>query len=147
MRLPSARVVLRPLVYLWAFPTTLLGLLLAGLSLASRGRVARVAGTIEVHGGWASHLLERLMPRGADALTLGHVVVGQDAGSLERQREHERVHVRQCERWGPLFVPAYACASLWAWARGGDPYLDNPFEREVSEHAGPPRRPDSSRAL
>jgi hypothetical protein len=138
MRLPPAGVLLRPLAYLWASPNTLLGLLLAGLSLVSRGRVARVAGTIEVHGGWGSHLLERLMPMGgADALALGHVVIGQTAGSLERQREHELVHVRQCERWGPLFVPAYACASLWAWARGGDPYLDNPFEREASEPTRP----------
>jgi hypothetical protein len=138
MRLPPAGVLLRPLVYLWAFPTTLLGLLLVGLSLVSRGRVARIAGAIEVHGGWGSRLLERLMPLGgADALTLGHVVVGQSAESLECHREHERVHVRQCERWGPLFVPAYACASLWAWAHGGDPYLDNPFEREASEQTRP----------
>jgi hypothetical protein len=141
MRLPPAGILLRPLVYLWASPTTLLGLLLAGLSLASRGRVARVAGTIEVYGGWGSRLLERLMPLGgADALTLGHVVLGQCAGSLERHREHESVHVRQCERWGPLFVPAYACASLWAWARGGDPYLDNPFEREAAERVLAGRR-------
>jgi hypothetical protein len=49
---------------------------------------------------------------GADALALGHVVIGQTAGSLERQREYGPVHERQCERGGPLFVPAYACASL-----------------------------------
>jgi hypothetical protein len=74
---------------------------------------------------------------GADALALGHVVIGQTAGSLERQREHELVHRRQCERWGPLFVPAHACAGLWAWARGRDPYLDNPFEREAAEPTRP----------
>jgi hypothetical protein len=138
MRRPAVRILLRPLVYLWAFPNTLLGLLLAGISLASHGRVARVAGTIEVHGGWASRLLERLMPPGGvDALALSHVVLGQSAASLERHREHERVHVRQYERWGPLFLPAYACASLWVWARGRDSYLDNPFEREASERSRP----------
>ena len=131
----SSRIALRALAYVWASPTTMLGLLLVGLALAGRGRVARVAGVIEAHGGWVRRLLESVVPLrgGADALTLGHVVVGRTAESLERYRAHERVHVRQCERWGPLFVPAYACASLWAWARGGDPYRDNPFEREASE--------------
>jgi len=141
MRPSLAGILLRPLVYVWASPMTLLGLLLAGLSLVSRGRVARVAGTIEVYGGWECRLLERLMPSGgADALALGHVVVGQSAESLERQRGHDRIHVRQCERWGPLFVPAYACASLWVWARGGHPYLDNPFEREAARLAGPTKK-------
>ena len=38
-------------------------------------------------------------------------------------RAHERVHVRQCETWGPLFVPAYLTASLWAVWRGRNFYL------------------------
>ena len=123
---------LRPLVYVWAFPTTLLGLLLAGLAAAGRGRVARAGGVIEAYGGAVSPLLERLMPGGgADAVALGHVIIARNAASLERHRRHERVHVHQCERWGPLFLPAYGCASLWAWLRGRDPYLDNPFEREA----------------
>ena len=141
MRPPAWRTLLRPLVYLWAAPTTLLGLLLVGLALLSRGRVARAGGTIEVHGGWSSHLLQRLMPHGgADAIALGHVVVGQTRASLDRQREHELVHVRQSERWGPLFIPAYLCASLWAWTHGGDPYLDNVFEREASGRSRRPAR-------
>lgn len=41
---------------------------------------------------------------------------------------HELVHVRQFERWGPLFVPAYAIASIVARARGGRAYADNRFE-------------------
>ena len=45
------------------------------------------------------------------------------------------VHVRQCERWGPLFLPAYGVASLVAWARGKRPYLDNRFEREAYDAA------------
>lgn len=114
MPIAFARVALRPLLYAWAFPTTLIGLLVVALALATRGRAARVAGTIEAHGGWASWLLERAVPGkgGADALTLGHVIVGQSAESLRRNREHERVHVRQYERWGPFFVPAYLCAGL-----------------------------------
>jgi hypothetical protein len=50
---------------------------------------------------------------------------------LDETRAHERVHVAQCERWGPLFVPAYLAAGAWAWARGRHPYFDNPFEREA----------------
>jgi hypothetical protein len=128
--IPTPR--LRPLHYLWASPTTLLGLALAGLALAGRGRAARVGGVLEAHGGLAVPLLERLMPGGgAVAIALGHVIVARDAASLEQHRAHERVHVRQAERWGPLFVPAYLAAGLWAWLRGGHPYRDNRFEREA----------------
>jgi len=69
------------------------------------------------------------LPGGASAMTLGHVVLGRDAAALERTRAHERVHVAQYERWGPLFIPAYLLVSAWLLARGRDPYADNPFER------------------
>ncbi len=123
--------------YFWASPNTVLGLLLVALALASRGRAARVAGTIEAHGGCLSGLLARWLPPrgGVDALALGHVILGDSAASLERNRAHERAHVRQCERWGPLFIPAYLCASLWAWTRGRDAYLDNRFERDAMARA------------
>ena len=68
------------------------------------------------------------MPGGAAALTLGHIVIAESQASLESTRVHERVHVRQCEAWGPLFVPAYLAASLWAVLRGGNFYFDNRFE-------------------
>jgi len=127
----SVRLLLRPLAWLWALPTTLLGLPFVAGSLASGGRARWIAGALEVHGGVITFLLRRssVLPGGVDALTLGHVVAGRSAASLARWRDHERVHVRQCECWGPLFVPAYLCASLVAWTRGADPYLDNRFER------------------
>ena len=53
--------------------------------------------------------------------------------ALAWSRTHERVHVAQYERWGPFFLPAYVAASLWAFARGGDFYLDNVFERAARE--------------
>ena len=48
-----------------------------------------------------------------------------------RARDHEHVHVRQYERWGPFMLPAYFLSSFLAWRRGGDYYLDNRFEREA----------------
>jgi len=119
--------------YLWASPVTVLGLLFAVLAWVTRGRVACVRGVIEAHGGLVTWLLERAVPLagGAEALALGHVILGRSAASFERWREHERVHVRQYERWGVVLLPAYAVASLWMWLRGRDAYRDNPFEREA----------------
>jgi hypothetical protein len=124
----------RLLAYGWAFPTTCLGLLFVPLSLGGRGRVQVVCGVMEIHGPWIAWLLKRAAPiaGGVSAMTLGHVVIARDQRCLDSSRQHERVHVRQCERWGPLFIPAYLIAGLLARVRGGDPYFDNPFEREAS---------------
>ena len=124
--------------YLWAGPNTLLGLLLALIARLTGGHAKLVDGVVEASGGALRPLL-RLMPttgslrhpRGAAALTLGHVVLAVDQAALDRTRNHERVHVHQYERWGPLFLPAYLAASFVAWWRGHDPYRDNRFEREA----------------
>lgn len=72
-----------------------------------------------------------LLAGGVSALTLGHVVVARDDRALETTRPHERVHVRQYETWGPLFVPAYLAASLAAVMRGRHFYFGNRFEIEA----------------
>lgn len=127
-----SRFLFRWLALVWALPTTSVGLLLLVIAVSTRGRAARVGGVIEVHGGLVGWGLERLpFPRGVAAVTLGHVVLGTSPAALIRSRNHERVHVVQCERWGPLFLPAYAAASLWAWLHGEHPYRDNGFEREA----------------
>jgi hypothetical protein len=127
----------RVLVYLWAFPTTLLGLMFLPLALVSRGGVQVVDGVLEIHGGFVDFFLRRctFLPGGASAMTLGHVVLGRDPLLLDLTRPHERVHVRQCERWGVFFLPAYGVASLVALLRGGNMYRDNAFEREAYESA------------
>ena len=124
---------IRPLIYLWTFPTTFVGLLFIPPALLGGGELRRVQGVLEIHGKWIAWLLKRCVPipGGAAAMTLGHVVIGCDRDCLDRTREHERVHVRQAERWGPAFIPAYLLASLIAWRRGLDPYRDNLFEREA----------------
>lgn len=119
--------------YVWASPNTLLGLAFALLAVCSGGRMRVVRGCVETHGGFVSWFLRHGVPirGGALALTLGHVVLGLDAHALHISREHERVHVRQYERWGPAFLPAYAIASLVAYFRGQPPYRGNRFEREA----------------
>ncbi|MBC7784308.1 MAG: hypothetical protein H7144_10760 [Burkholderiales bacterium] len=121
--------------YLWALPNTLLGLVPVLIVQLQGGHVRRVEGVIEVAGGVVTLLLTAL-PIKPLAMTLGHVVWAIDEPALVRTREHERVHVRQYERWGPLFLPAYLLASLAMKLRGRDAYRDNPFEREAYNKAG-----------
>ena len=122
----------RFLRYLWAGPTTLIGIVLTLIALR-RGHVAIVDGVIEAHSPLLGRALTSLIPlaRGVDAITLGHVVIGRDARALEVTRAHERVHVRQYELWGPLFLPAYFVAGACALAMGRHPYFDNRFERQA----------------
>ena len=115
---------------IWAAPTTVLGLLLVAVG-AWCLRLRIVDGVIEAHGPALAWLLTRGTPIRASALTLGHVVVGRDARALDATRAHERVHVRQCEIWGPLFVPAYLIASIVAVLRGRNFYFGNAFEVEA----------------
>ena len=61
------------------------------------------------------------------AITFGHVVLCVDEID-EATFEHELVHVRQYETWGPFFVPAYLVASASARRGGGNAYRDNRFE-------------------
>jgi hypothetical protein len=84
--------------YLWASPATAIGLVLAFASLR-RGHVAIVDGVIEAHGPFPRRALASCMPlaRGADAMTLGHVVIARDARAPELTRAHERAHVRRYE--------------------------------------------------
>ncbi|MFZ5831211.1 MAG: hypothetical protein ACOY3P_14060 [Planctomycetota bacterium] len=129
---------MRLLFYLWASPATLLGLLPLPLVWLQGGKVHLVRGVIEIQGGIVTWLLGRRFPwiAGCAAMTLGHVVWGRDQLCLDGSREHEHVHVRQYERWGPFFLPAYLLASVWVAIRGRHPYFDNPFEREAYEKAG-----------
>ena len=111
---------------------TLLGLGIALLAMVGKAKFQVLDGVLEVHGALPKLLLRALPLRGGvAAMTLGHVVVGQDSACLVRTREHERVHVRQCERWGPFFIPAYVVASVWVVLQGGHAYRDNWFERQA----------------
>jgi hypothetical protein len=118
----------RLLAYFWSLPTTLIGLTLAMLLLATGAKARWVPPAVEVHGGVLGHLARRCR---ISAMTLGHVILGASATELDRFRAHEHVHVGQCERWGPFFIPAYLLSSLWQLVKGRRLYRDNAFEKEA----------------
>ncbi len=117
--------------YAWPAPWTALGLLLALPAVALGARGAWRDGVLELTGGRRAQAAAKGWAGGFVALTLGHVVLAVSPPVLERLRVHERCHVHQYERWGPLFVPAYLIAGAWAWARGQGAYAGNPFERQA----------------
>ena len=89
---------------------------------------------VELWGGFATWLLAS-RPFRAEAMTLGHVILGRNRRCLDRCRAHELAHVRQVERWGPFFLPAYLAASLWAHLSGRHYYRDNWFEVDAYRQA------------
>ena len=114
----------------WASPTSVIALAVALLGVPFGTKFQMRQGAIEAHGGLISKLLAAT-PVSAAAMTLGHVIWGRCPASLDLCRDHEHVHVRQYERWGPLFVPMYLTFSATMWLRGKHPYYDNPFEKEA----------------
>ena len=118
--------------YAWASPASVVGLLLALLASGRGATIAVVDGVLEV----AGTRLARWLAHSAyfarfDAITLGHVVVGASPAALAHCRAHERVHVRQYERYGVLFFPLYVGSSALQWLCGRRPYWDNHFERQA----------------
>lgn len=128
------------LTRLWALPCSLVGSLLALAVVALGGRARWRHGALEVT------YRERLADCGARAsklpfrgIVFGHVILAVTAEELRHIGAHERVHVRQYERWGLLFFAAYPLCSLWLWVQGRRPYLDNPFEVEARMKGDGPR--------
>ncbi|MBI3876762.1 MAG: hypothetical protein HY300_12565 [Verrucomicrobia bacterium] len=124
----------RMLKYVWASPTTLVGLLGVVATVITGGRVQIVSGAIEAWGGFSAWLFRHVL-RGSLAITIGHVILALDEEGLGRYRRHEHIHVEQYEKWGPLLVPLYFGASLMAWLRGKHYYYDNVFEQEAYSRA------------
>ncbi len=122
--------------WLWALPCSLVGLLLALPLLALGGRGRRVGPTLEL----ALTEQQAQLPRWTRrlpfaAITFGHVILGQSRQALVQLRPHERVHVRQYEQLGPLFLLAYPASSLLAWLQGRCPYRGNHFEQQAFDQA------------
>lgn len=130
------RVVWKVLLVLWASPYSLLGISIGAMGLLNGGKWRFRDGAVEFYDGGTAEFVRRLPPGPTTAgFTLGHVILGQTAEGLTIVGKHERVHVRQFERWGPFMGPAYLGASSWLWLAGKDAYRDNPFEVEAFREA------------
>lgn len=105
------------------------GTTLCGLAVAAIGR-ARLSGAPE---GLLLATRYRLGFPVAGAFTVGNVVVSR------RERDalladpsllvHEGRHATQYAVLGPAFLPLYLLGVGWSWARCGDWWSRNPFER------------------
>ncbi len=126
------RSVLTVLKILWASPYTLLGIAIGLIGMCTGGKGRFRDGALEFFGG-GTRWIVRHSPLGVQTqgITLGHTILGQTGEGLDECAYHERVHVRQFERWGFLMGPAYLLSSLWMWMTGRDIYRDNPFEVEA----------------
>jgi hypothetical protein len=121
---------------LWALPCTAVGLLFGALALLAGGRARWSNGALEIT------YRERLLACGPRARALpfrgivfGHVILAVTREELAAIGPHERVHVAQYERWGPLFFVAYAASGLWQWVNRRDPYWHNHFEVQARQLA------------
>ncbi len=131
------QVLLRAVALVWAAPYTLIGLFIGMIGYATGGCARVRRGTVEFYGGAVTWFVSRLPVRPmAHAITFGHTILGRSADDLDTARDHELVHVRQYEIWGPFFGPAYLLCSLVLWLSGRDAYHDNPFERQAFQKTG-----------
>ena len=121
------RRVARAAAYAWASPNTLVGLL-AGLLSFQRPRVER--GVVVFDGSvrgsaWVIGKFRR------SAITFGHVVLSR-VPLRGRLLLHELHHVRQYERLGPLYLPAYLAIFVVTG------YRRHPFELAATRAERPP---------
>ncbi|MEX0834897.1 MAG: hypothetical protein WD010_02320 [Nitriliruptor sp.] len=119
---------------LWASPLTTAGVVL-GLLGGAVPRWDPVHGCL-VAAGVRGPSGAALAMVGADANTIGQVVLARHGQPSAALLSHEVAHVRQSERLGPFLLPAY----VWLSARYG--YRDHPLERAARDVArGYPSKP------
>lgn len=127
--------IVKALKIVWTLPNSGLGLVGGVVLLLLGGKARFVEGALEFSAGRAAGIFSKLPNGPIAAITLGHVILGVSDELLQRVRAHEHVHVRQYERWGPCFIPAYLGWSLYRYLQGRDPYRENPFEVEAYREA------------
>jgi hypothetical protein len=131
--------------YVWAAPNTAIGLLGGVTMLCFGARLRFVRGVAEFSGGFLVELAHSFpSSMGFCAVTFGHVILGTSERELDFVRDHEHVHVKQYESWGPLFLPAYLGSSVWQLAKGRRAYRDNFFERQAFASESRPRAWDAT---
>jgi len=132
---------LGPAKMLWALPCSAVGIAFSAVPLLAGGRATWSSGALEVtyrERQASCGRIARWLPfRG---IVFGHVILAVTAEELAAIGDHERIHVQQYERWGPLFFVAYGLSSVWQLIRGRGMYWDNHFEvqaRALSSCATP----------
>lgn len=134
---------LRGLRAAWrAFPGDLMALLvIRACGIPPIGREVRIAATTAIlveHPAAGHYLDHQWIP--VQAQTLGRYVFARERLS-DRTIAHEVEHVRQWQRLGPLFLPAYVASSGLALLRGRNPYSANRFEEAARrQEMEPPDR-------
>jgi hypothetical protein len=112
------------------------GLLLALVPLSLGGQAVWRQGALEVtyrqRQASCGKFAQRLPFRG---IVFGHVILAVTHEELCRIGPHERVHVEQYERWGPVFFLAYPLSGLWQLLRGRSPYWHNYFEVQARQRS------------
>ena len=136
---PALRALLTALGFVWASPTTALGLI-AALVCYAAGRMMRSGARFRI-GNQALQLLDSPLNFRGRAFTLGHVQVygrdwGPDAcapsytGAVVNIGLHEQGHTAQARWLGPLFLPMWLAGRLM----GGDSAA-NPLEGGADRYA------------
>jgi hypothetical protein len=122
-----------------ALPGDLMALLvLRSCGVRSPGREIRVVGTsarVVEDPALGRYLDSQRMP--VYAQTLGRFVLAREP-LPDATIGHELEHVRQWERLGPLFLPAYFASSGLALLHGRHPYMANRFEQAARKRERQP---------
>lgn len=121
---------------IWVSPCTAVGLALAVVPLVAGGKAKWSSGALEVT---YRHSLascgNRALKLPFRGIVFGHVILAVTSEELGTIGSHERVHVEQYERWGPLFFFAYGASSLWQLVNRHSPYWHNHFEVQARERS------------
>ncbi|MFL5767745.1 MAG: hypothetical protein ACJ758_07870, partial [Actinomycetota bacterium] len=96
-----------PLGFVWTLPNTLLGLVAGSLTF----QWPRVMEGALVFDRGPRGLTSLMRSFDRTAMTVGYVIVSSEPveGTLLR---HEQHHIRQYDRWGPFFIPAYLLLAI-----------------------------------
>jgi hypothetical protein len=127
---------LRQAAFIWSLPLGALGVLGALLfRLLGWGQLRLSDGALEII---ARGPLARWMANNHwAAFTLGWTIIywQEEFANHPSIRRHEREHIRQFLRFGPLMAVLYPLAGLLAAVGGGHFYRDNPFEKAARDAA------------
>lgn len=124
---------------LWAAPCSTVGLALTAVLLVIGAKARWASGALEVT---YRHSLAGCGTRARNlncrGIVFGHVILAVTREELRSIGAHERVHVEQYERWGPLLFFAYGASSLWQFVNRRSPYWHNHFEVQARERSNEP---------